>query len=254
MIGPRRWPRATAVACSRDAPAAGHRTAGPSRAASRPGWTTTCARSRRCGSSQTVAEVTGASLAERESGFPDDGSSHATHPEDLDVPDATTFSCFDRTTLTSLDDVGLEVTGQLVQPDRAVLGCQGPESDSWCRWCDCQGVPRDSGTRRPAYAPFEWRPVAPVITVRRYRCAERAHAWRQDTAAAEPRARTSRGGPACALVRDRRSTGRAPATDPPKRSMRHEHLRGSALGLHDLADRGARALLVAWRLQIPTAP
>ncbi|GAB3251381.1 hypothetical protein GCM10027562_11410 [Arthrobacter pigmenti] len=37
-------------------------------------------------------EVAGASLAGKESSSPDDGSSHTTYPEDLNVPDATTFA------------------------------------------------------------------------------------------------------------------------------------------------------------------
>ncbi|CAM3123268.1 hypothetical protein [Stackebrandtia soli] len=39
----------------------------------------------------------------------------------LDVPDATTFSCPDRTTLTRLDDLGPAVTARLLEPDRAVF-------------------------------------------------------------------------------------------------------------------------------------
>ena len=41
--------------------------------------------------------------------------------EDLDVPDAT-FACPDLTTFCRLDELGLEVTGQRVEPDRALLG------------------------------------------------------------------------------------------------------------------------------------
>lgn len=50
----------------------------------------------------------------------DNGGSHAAQLEDLDVSDAT----FDRADLTSfcrLDELGLDVLGQRLEPDRAVL-------------------------------------------------------------------------------------------------------------------------------------
>lgn len=112
-----------------------------------------------------------------------------------------TFTHPDLTTFTRLDDLGLEVTGQLLKPDRAVLACRVVEPDDWCRRCGCQGVPRDTVTRELAHEPFGWRPTTLLVTVRRYRCSECGHVWRQDTtAAAEPRAKISRGGLAWALV------------------------------------------------------
>lgn len=42
------------------------------------------------------------------------------------MPDAA-FACPDLTTFTGLDGLGLEVTGQLVEPDRAVLACRVAE-------------------------------------------------------------------------------------------------------------------------------
>ena len=75
-------------------------------------------------------------------------------------------------------------TGQVVDSDPA---------DRWCRRCGCQGVPRDSVVRRLAHEPFGWRPTTLAVTVRRYRCSDCAHVWRQDTtAAAEPYAKLSR--------------------------------------------------------------
>ena len=112
-----------------------------------------------------------------------------------------TFTCPDLTTFTRLDDLGLEVTGQRLEPDRAVLACRVVDPDDWCRRCGCQGVPRDTVLRELAHAPFGWRPTTLLITVRRYRCAECSHVWRQDTTkAAPPRAKVSRGGLAWALV------------------------------------------------------
>ena len=116
------------------------------------------------------------------------------------MPDAT-FTRPDLTTFTRLDELGLEVTGQLVEPDRAVLACRVVEPDDWCKRCGCQGVARDTVTRRLAHAPFGWRPTTLLITVCRYRCKECSHVWRQDTtAAAPPRAKISRGGLRWALV------------------------------------------------------
>ena len=108
------------------------------------------------------------------------------------MPHAT-FACPDLTTFARLDDLGLEVTGQRIEPDRAVLACRVVEDDDWCRRCGCQGRPRGSVIRRLAHEPFGWRPTELEITVRRYRCTGCGHMWRQDTtAAAEPRARLSR--------------------------------------------------------------
>jgi transposase len=114
--------------------------------------------------------------------------------EDLDVPDAT-FACPDLTTFCRLDELGLEVTGQRLEPDRAVLACRIVEEDRWCRRCGEEGNPRDTITRRLAHEPFGWRPTTLLVTVRRYRCAGCAHVWRQDTSKmAEPRAALSRRG------------------------------------------------------------
>ena len=117
-----------------------------------------------------------------------------THPEDLDVSHAT-FTCPDLTTFTRLDELGLEVVGQRVEPKRAVLACRVVEPDQCCRRCGCEGTPRDSLIRRLAHEPFGWRPTVLEVTVRRYRCTGCWHVWRQDTSkAAEPRAKLSRRG------------------------------------------------------------
>lgn len=118
--------------------------------------------------------------------------------EDLDVPNATCdagFARADLTTFCRLDELGLEVTGQRLEPDRAVLACRVVEPDQWCRRCDRAGAPRDTVTRRLAHEPLGWRPTTLLVTVRRYRCIGCGHVWRQDTSrAAEPRAKLSRRG------------------------------------------------------------
>jgi transposase len=89
----------------------------------------------------------------------------------------------------------LEVVGQRVEPDRAVLACrvEPGEFDRWCCRCGGEGVPRDTVTRRLAHEPFGWRPTTLLVTIRRFRCGNCSRVWRQDTrAAAEPRARLSR--------------------------------------------------------------
>jgi transposase len=106
-----------------------------------------------------------------------------------------TFACPDLTKFCRLDELGLEVTGQRLEPDRAVLACRVVEPDQWCRRCGCEGVPRDTVTRRLAHEPLGWRPTLLEVTVRRYRCTGCGGVWRQDTTlAAEPRAKLSRRG------------------------------------------------------------
>jgi len=110
------------------------------------------------------------------------------------LPDAT-FACPDLTTFCRLDELGLEVLGQRLEPDRAVLACRVVEPDQWCRRCGCVGVARDTVVRRLAHEPLGWRPTTLEVTIRRYRCTGCQHVWRQDTTkAAEPRAKLSRRG------------------------------------------------------------
>ena len=108
------------------------------------------------------------------------------------MPDAT-FARPDLTTFTRLDELGLEVTGQRLEPGRAVLACRVVEPDRWCRRCGCEGVARDTVVRRLAHEPLGWRPTTLVVTIRRYRCTGCGQVWRQNTSqAAEPRAKLSR--------------------------------------------------------------
>ena len=104
-----------------------------------------------------------------------------------------TFVRPDLTTFTGLDELGLEVVAQYVEPKRAVLACRVVDDDRWCRRCGCEGIPRGTVVRHLAHEPFGWRPTLLLVTVRRYRCGECGHVWRQDTTkAAEPRAKLSR--------------------------------------------------------------
>ena len=124
--------------------------------------------------------------------------------EGPDVPDATSlaeFACPDMTTFCRLDELGLDVIGQRLESDRAVLACRVVEPDQWCRRCGCEGAPRDTVVRRLAHEPLGWRPTLLEVVVRRYRCGGCGHVWRQDTTrAAEPRAKVSRAGLRWALV------------------------------------------------------
>ena len=115
------------------------------------------------------------------------------------IPDAG-FARADLTTFCRLDDLGLAVTGQRLEPAGAVLACRVLEPDRWCRRCGCEGTVRDTVIRRLAHEPFGWRPTTLVVTVRRYRCTGCGHVWRQDSSrAAAPRAKLSRRGLAWAL-------------------------------------------------------
>nr|WP_308468959.1 ISL3 family transposase [Glaciibacter superstes] len=107
----------------------------------------------------------------------------------------TTFCSPDLTTFCLLDELGLQVIGQHLQPDRAVLECRVIESDAWCHRCGCRGVPRDTVVRRLAHAPLGWRPSILAVRVRRYKCTGCGRVWRQDTStAAAARSKLSRGG------------------------------------------------------------
>ena len=113
----------------------------------------------------------------------------------LDATPRAGFGCADLTTFCRLDELGLEVIGQRLEPGRAVLACRVVDPDQWCRRCGCEGAPRDMVTRRLAHEPLGWRPTTLQVTVRRYRCSGCGHVWRQDTTkAAEPRAKLSRRG------------------------------------------------------------
>ncbi|MCP2180049.1 ISL3 family transposase [Prauserella alba] len=120
------------------------------------------------------------------------------------VSSRTSFEAPDLARFCRLDELGLAVTGQRLEPECTVLVCrvvERPDSDEqWCRRCGGGGVPRDSVSRRLAHEPFGWRPTALLLTIRRYRCTQCGHVWRQDTsAAAEPRAKLSRRALAWAL-------------------------------------------------------
>ena len=79
------------------------------------------------------------------------------------MPDAT-FGCPDLTTFCRLDELGLVVVGQRLEPDRAVLACRVLEADDgtegWCERCGRAGRPRDTVTRELAHEPLGWRPTA----------------------------------------------------------------------------------------------
>ncbi|BCJ36364.1 hypothetical protein Athai_38670 [Actinocatenispora thailandica] len=105
------------------------------------------------------------------------------------------FACPDLTTFCRLDELGLVVTGQRLEPDRAVLACRVVAADQGCRRCGGEGIGRDTVIRRLAHEPLGWRPTVLEVAVRRYRCAGCGHVWRQDTTrAAKPRAKLSRRG------------------------------------------------------------
>ena len=76
-----------------------------------------------------------------------------------------------------------------------MLACRVVEPDRWCRCCGAEGLARDAVIRRLAHEPLGRRPTTLEVAVRRYRCRECGHVWRQETtAAAEPRAMLSRTG------------------------------------------------------------
>ena len=67
------------------------------------------------------------------------GGSYTVHLKDLDMPN-TIFDHPDLSAFTRLDDLGLEVTGQRIEPDHAVLACRITGEDRWCRRCGASQV------------------------------------------------------------------------------------------------------------------
>ena len=113
----------------------------------------------------------------------------------------TTFDRPDLSAFTRLDGLGLEVTRQRVGGDRTVLACKVVGEDRWCRQCGGEGVVRDTVIRRLAHVPYGWHPTILHVSVRRYRCSQCAHVWRQNmSAAADPRAKLSHSAVRWALV------------------------------------------------------
>ncbi len=109
-----------------------------------------------------------------------------------------TFSTPDLTTFAHLDELGLEVTGQHITGEQAVLACRVAEPDPWCRRCGCQGTPRDTVVRRLAHTPLGHRPTILQVRIRRYRCGGCGHVWRQNTdQAAQARAKLALQDPGC---------------------------------------------------------
>jgi hypothetical protein len=91
------------------------------------------------------------------------------------VSDAA-FGCPDLTTFCRLDELGLVVVGQRLEPDRAVLACRVLEADDgiegWCRRCGCVGRPRDTVTRELAHGPVGKAAFKAWLT-------QRPQAWRE---------------------------------------------------------------------------
>ena len=77
----------------------------------------------------------------------------------LDATGADGFAPPDLTVFCRLNGLGLVVTGQRVESDRAVLSCRVVAEDRWCLRCGGHGEVRDSVTRRLAHEPFGWRPT-----------------------------------------------------------------------------------------------
>jgi hypothetical protein len=101
------------------------------------------------------------------------------------VLDAT-FASPDLTTFCRLGELGLDVVGQQVNLDRAVLACRVVEPDRWCRRCGGEGTSRDTVTGQPSHEPLGWRPTTLLVRLCRYRCTGCGHVWRQDQQGRRP--------------------------------------------------------------------
>ncbi|PGX67422.1 ISL3 family transposase, partial [Cutibacterium avidum] len=76
-----------------------------------------------------------------------------------------TFGAPDLTTFARLDELGLEVTGQLISAEEAVLACRGVETDEWCHRRGGQGSPRDTVGRRLGHTRLGPRPTILAVRV-----------------------------------------------------------------------------------------
>ena len=111
-----------------------------------------------------------------------------------------TFAAPDLATFCNLDALGLTVTGQRIETNRAVLECRVVAVDDVCRGCGGRGRSRGTQSRYLAHEPFGCRPTTLLVRVRRYQCDPCDRYWADDLiAVAEPRAKVSRGGLAWAL-------------------------------------------------------
>jgi len=81
----------------------------------------------------------------------------------------------------------VEVVGQQLHPDHAVVLCRMVEPDDWCHSCGCPG-----GAARQRAAPTGARPASAGPTtilhvrIHRYRCSDCGQVWRQHTTDGTP--------------------------------------------------------------------
>ena len=82
----------------------------------------------------------------------------------------STFATPDLTTFARLDRLGLQVTGQFLEPDRAVLELPGCRRRHRCAGAAARRAAAGHHPATFAHEPFGWRPTILLVTVRRYRC------------------------------------------------------------------------------------
>ena len=112
-----------------------------------------------------------------------------------------TFVTPDLTSFCRLDELGLTAVGQRLDHDEAVIECRVAAPDPWCHRCGAEALSRGTLIRRLAHEPFGHRPTTLLVRVRRYRCRDCGHGWREDTGRAAPaRSKISRGGLRWALT------------------------------------------------------
>lgn len=91
--------------------------------------------------------------------------------------DNATFCTPDLESFCMLDGLGLYITGQRFEPDRAVLECRVISADAWCRECGCAGISIGTVTRWVTHVPLGWRPTQLLLRVLRYRCTGCGRVW-----------------------------------------------------------------------------
>jgi hypothetical protein len=91
-----------------------------------------------------------------------------------------------------LDELGLQVVGQRLEPRHAVLACRVVETDEFARVVlplrmrGCAARQRDPRLAHQPLGVCQRRPTTLLITIRRYRCTGCGHVSRQHTSRAAP--------------------------------------------------------------------
>lgn len=108
--------------------------------------------------------------------------------------DKPTYTTADLATFCQLDELGLTVTGQHLEPNAAHLRCRMAKFDPHCPKCHTRALSCGTRARRLAHIPFGSRKTIIDLRVRRFKCPDCEHFWIEDTTSvADPKNLLTRG-------------------------------------------------------------